>query len=494
MITDVNGTILYVNPAFERITGHSHAQVIGFGPHTPSGDKQRVAVYREMWRMATGNSPWHGQFTDSRPDGSLYTVDSTFTPVRNQAGELVNYVATLHDVTREVQLEEQFRQAQKMEALGRLAGGIAHDFNNLLTVVHISATLIERQLRPEDPLWEHVKRIQLTGSRAANLTKQLLSFSRREVIEPTVLNLNDLVGKLSRILERVVGDDVELVTALAGDLWPVKVDPSQIDQVIMNLVVNARDAMPQGGTLTIETANTFLDEAYAATHVDVQPGKHVMLAIIDTGMGMNREVKSHLFEPFFTTKEPGQGTGLGLATVFGIVKQSGGHIRVASELGQGTTFHIYLPCADEDNAPHEAATDLLPQSSARLVHGTQTVLVAEDDADVLKLAAEVLQSCGYRVLAAGNGPEAVQISAQHDGPIHLLLTDVVMPQMNGQELAKHLQSQRPDLRVLYMSGYADNAIVQHGVLALGAAFLPKPFTIEELTQMVRTVLEAMPFK
>jgi PAS domain S-box-containing protein len=488
VITDVQGTILYVNPAFERITGYSHVQAIGFGPRSPKGSKDHAAFYLDMWRMATSSPPWHGRFTDRKPDGSLYTVDSTLTPVRNQAGEMINYVATLRDVTREVQLEEQFRQAQKMEALGRLAGGIAHDFNNLLTVVHMSAALIKRQLRPEDPLWEHVQRIQDTGKRAANLTRQLLSFSRREVAEPKILNLSELVGDLSQMLQRIVGEDIELVTALRDDLSAVKVDPTQMDQVIMNLVVNARDAMPQGGSLTIETANTILDETYAATHVDVQPGRYVMLAITDTGVGMDSEVQSHLFEPFFTTKEPGQGTGLGLATVFGIVKQSRGHIRVYSEVGLGTTFKIYLPCIVKGEARHKAAPDAFQRGSTRLAIGTQTILVVEDEADVLNLAVGVLQSCGYRVLAAGDGLEAVCISEQHDGPIHLLLTDAVMPQISGQELAKQLQRRRPEMRVLYMSGYADNAIVQHGLLALGAAFLPKPFTVEQLTQKVWAVL------
>jgi PAS domain S-box-containing protein len=487
VITDTEGRALYVNPAFEHITGYSQAEAIGATPDVWIGERAVDTLYHDLWPAVTAGSAWQGQLTGTRPNGSPYTVDLTVTPVRDESGEIANFVATMRDVTREVRLEEQFYQAQKMEALGQLAGGIAHDFNNLLTVIHLSTQLLRRRLRPEDPLWEHVQRIEETGARAAKLTKQLLSFSRRELIEPKVVNMNDLVGELGSMLQRIIGEDIQLKTHLAADLWLVKVDSSQMDQVILNLAVNARDAMPHGGTLTIETSNVILDEAYAAIHVDAEVGRYVLLSISDTGVGMDDAVQAHLFEPFFTTKQPGQGTGLGLATVFGIVKQSGGHIQVSSQVQQGTTFKIYLPWVSE--AERHAHPSPAAPIASRLVHGTETILIVEDKAEVRRLAADVLKSCGYQVLTAEHGLEALWLCKAHPGPIHLLLTDVVMPYMNGTELAEQFQVQRPDTRVLYMSGYADtNVLLQKGS-AFSAIFLPKPFTVEDLTQRVRSVLD-----
>jgi two-component system cell cycle sensor histidine kinase/response regulator CckA len=395
----------------------------------------------------------------------------------------------LQDLERSLEelrrIQAQLLQAQKMEALGRLAGGLAHDFNNLLTIVDISTRLLERQLQPEDPLWDHVQRIREAGERAAKLTRQLLSFSRPEMAEPRVVNLNDLVSDLGRMLQRLIGEDIRLVTHLAKDPWPVKVDPSQIEQVIVNLALNARDAMPRGGTLSIETGNKLLDDTYVAHHVDLRPGEHVVLTISDTGTGMGEEVKEHLFEPFFTTKK--HGTGLGLATVFGIVKQSGGRIRVYSEVGKGTTFRIYLPKTRE--ADVRVAPPAVHASTAR---GTETILVAEDEPAVRELATQILRSYGYKVLAAQNGLEALRVSRAYEGPIHLLLTDVVMPLMNGKELAEELQAEREEMRVLYVSGYSDDVIEHHGVLEEGAIFLAKPFTLEALTLEVRAVLDAPP--
>jgi two-component system cell cycle sensor histidine kinase/response regulator CckA len=347
--------------------------------------------------------------------------------------------------------------------------------------------MVERQLHPQDPLWEHVLRIRETGVRAAKLTKHLLSFSRREIVEPRIVNLNELVGDLSRMLQRVIGEDVRLVTTLHEHLWLVKVDPAQMEQVIVNLVVNARDAMPEGGLLTIETANVTLDDAYAARHVEARPGQYVLFTLSDTGVGMDDEVKAHLFEPFFTTKQRGEGTGLGLSTVFGIVKQSGGHIQVDSKVGQGTTFLIYLPRSDEARVSDETSTLDASEGAAQ---GTETILVAEDETDVRELAVYILSGLGYQILAAENGLEALTASDEHSGSIHLLLTDVVMPQMNGRELAEQLCARRPGLKVLYMSGYSDDVIAYHGVLEKGANVLNKPFTLEELAQKVRTVLDA----
>ena len=394
----------------------------------------------------------------------------------------------MHDL--ETSLEElkrtqaQLLRAQKMEAIGRLAGGVAHDFNNMLTIVHLSTRLLKRQLHPEDPLLEYVQQIEEAGERATALTKQLLSFSRRDVIEPHVVDLNQEIGSLSRMLQRVIGEDIEFVTVLADDLWPVYLDPVQIDQAIVNLAVNARDAMPSGGCLTVETANAVLDRASVNRDVDVQPGDYVKLTVRDTGVGMGDEVKVHLFEPFFTTKERGHGSGLGLSTVFGTVKQNAGHIWVDSEVGQGTTIQIYLPRTGK--VEPQGTLRVTPTSA---LCGSETILVVEDYAGVRDLAAQILRAHGYQVLAAKNGPEAIRISLKHDRPIHLLLTDMVMPGMNGNELAEQIQAQRPGIRVLYMSGYDNRLIEDPTALGEGVAFLAKPLTVETLTEKVRAALD-----
>lgn len=484
MITDTQDTILYINPAFEQISGYSRDEVLGQTPALLKSGKHDARFYDELWQTISAGQVWHGCFVNRKKDGSLYTEEATITPVRNRAGDIVNYVAVKRDVTRELQLEDQFRQAQKMEAVGRLAGGIAHDFNNLLTVILLSARVLGRGLRPEDPLWPNVQIIQETGQRATNLTRQLLTFSRREIVEPQVVDLNQVVGGLDRMLQRLIGEDIGLVVCSAPDLWPVLLDPTQIEQVIVNLAVNARDAMPGGGKLTIEMANTVLDEAYAATHLEVKPGEYVMLAISDTGVGMDDQVKACLFEPFFTTKERGWGTGLGLATVFGIVKQSHGHIWVYSEVGQGTTFKIYLP-----RVTGGRPSPVRPPQQPAAARGAETLLLVEDEPLVRQMTRDILLSLGYRVLAAGDGAEALQVAAAQQGPIQLLLTDVVMPRMSGKELADQLRSGRPEMRVLYTSGYADNAIMHHGVLAEGAHFLSKPYEAEALARKVRAVLD-----
>jgi PAS domain S-box-containing protein len=385
------------------------------------------------------------------------------------------------------QLRDQFHQAQKMEAVGRLAGGVAHDFNNLLTVIHLSTRLMEKKLSSESPLWQHVQRIQDAGQRAAGLTKQLLAFSRREIVEPKVLDLNHVLDELNKMLWRLIGEDIELVTHLADGLWPIRIDPTQIEQVVVNLAVNARDAMPTGGRLTIETANAVLDAAYAAYRLEVEAGEYVLLAISDNGVGMNDEVKAHLFEPFFTTKERGRGTGLGLATVFGIVKQNKGHIAVYSEPGQGTTFKIYLPRLE---AGAHAAPEQPAERAAPLPRGSETVMLVEDETQVREMVKDALVAQGYRVLTAQDGVEALQVIEEYGEPVHLLITDVVMPRLGGRALADQLRPRHPTMRVLFTSGYTDDAIVQHGVLEEGIHFLSKPFELEALARKVREVLDA----
>jgi len=379
--------------------------------------------------------------------------------------------------------EEGLRQSQRMEAVGRLAGGVAHDFNNLLTAILGYGSLLASRFAPDASGREEVDEILRASERAATLTQQLLAFSRKQVLEPVVLDVNDLVRNLEKMLRRLIGEDLELATGLDPSAGKVRADPGQLEQVIMNLVVNARDAMPHGGRLTIETANTDLDEAYAQRHASVRPGRYVMVAVSDTGTGMNAETQARIFEPFFTTKEKGKGTGLGLSTVYGIVKQSEGNIWVYSEPGKGTTFKIYLPRVEE------SAPAAPPRSSdSVLTAGTETILIVEDEPAIRGLSRQVLERHGYRVLEAGDGESALELVRTHPEPIHLLLTDLVMPDMGGTELASRLEDGHPTIRVLFMSGYTDDGVVRNGLLGPGRAFLQKPFTPAILLRKIRDIL------
>jgi two-component system cell cycle sensor histidine kinase/response regulator CckA len=380
--------------------------------------------------------------------------------------------------------ERRLRLAQKMEAIGQLAGGVAHDFNNLLTIIMGYGEIMLSTLRSDDPARELINEIRKAGDRAASLTRQLLAFSRQQVLEPRVLDLNTIVSDTEKMLRRLIGEDISLTTIMDPALERVKVDPGQMEQIILNLAVNARDAMPQGGKLTIETGNVRLDESYAQAHPEVKPGRYVLLAVSDTGCGMDEATKAHIFEPFFTTKGPGKGTGLGLATVYGIVKQSGGFIYVYSELGRGTTFKIYLPLVKETASRGKSVAGLRKSAS-----GTETLLLVEDEDAVRALTRHALKMCGYTVLEAGHSDEAIRICKHHEGVIHLLVSDVVMPQMGGRQLAERLLAMRPKMRVLYLSGYTDDAVVRHGILQAEVAFLQKPFTINALANKVREVLD-----
>jgi signal transduction histidine kinase/CheY-like chemotaxis protein len=400
----------------------------------------------------------------------------------DEAKRHVEEVERLYEEARK--RDDKLRQAQKLEAIGRLAGGVAHDFNNVLSVILSHGELILQDLKPADPLRADIEEICKAASRAAGLTRQLLTFSRQQVIEPKVIDLHEVLMSMDSMLQRILGEDVELVSVAPKSSGRVKVDPSHIEQVILNLVVNARDAMPTGGKLTIETANVVLDESYAVTHLPAKAGPYVMMAVSDTGTGIDRATQTHIFEPFFTTKEKGKGTGLGLSTVFGIVQQSGGNIWVYSEPGKGTTFKVYLPRVD-------AEVDVTrPQVAPPTLYGTETVLLVEDEEQVRKIVLSILRRQGYRVIAAQHAGEALLLCEQHRGPIDLLLTDVVMPQMSGPQLAKRLASTRPEMKVLCMSGYTDDSIVRHGVLETGVAFIQKPVTPTSLAKKVREVLDA----
>ena len=381
-------------------------------------------------------------------------------------------------------LEAQLQQSQKMEAIGTLAGGVAHDFNNLLTTIIGCSDLMMMRIGKDHELRENLEDIRKAGVRAASLTRQLLAFSRKQILEPKVIDLSHVIPDMDKMLRRLIGEDIDLETSLAPDLGRVEADPGQIEQIIMNLAVNARDAMPRGGKLTMETANVDLDEAYARSHMAVTPGPYVMMAISDSGTGMDEETLSKVFDPFFTTKEEGKGTGLGLSTVYGIVKQSKGNIWAYSEPGKGTTFKIYLPRVEKDAVEKEEV-----EATAESLTGSETILVVEDNEMVRDLAQTILQHYGYSVLTAQDGEEAIKVSKEHDGPIDLILTDVVMPKMSGREVSERLNALRPDMKVLYMSGYTGNAIVHHGVLDREMRFIQKPFTTESLARKVREVLD-----
>ena len=419
-----------------------------------------------------------------RKDGSKIWTRENARAIRSENGTILYYEGSIEDISEQKLLETQLLLSQKLEGIGRLAGGIAHDFNNLLTAILGYSILSLGKLREEDPLYYNITEVKKAADRAAALTRQLLAFSRKQILQSKVINLNEIVSDMNKMLSRLIGENIKLRSTLSPDLGSVKTDPGQIEQVIMNLVINASDAMPDSGNLTIETSNVYLDKEYASQHIAVKPGHYVMLAISDTGIGMDEKTQARIFEPFFTTKEMGKGTGLGLSTVYGIIKQSGGNIWVYSEIGQGTTFKIYLPRVDEEAEQLKQAI-----SKQEMPKGTETVLLAEDDESVRHLAKMVLETNGYKVLEAANGGAALLLCEKCKETIHLLLTDVVMPEMSGTELAEHLEVKHPEMRVLYMSGYTDNAIVHRGILKEGMTYIQKPFSPDDLAKKVREVLD-----
>ena len=420
-----------------------------------------------------------------RKDGMVVPVEYVSTPIRDERGKVAGAVVVFRDITERRRLETMVQQSQKMEAVGRLAGGVAHDFNNILGVITGYGELMRRQIEAEHPARPRLEQVLKAAERAAGLTRQLLAFSRRQVIQPRILDLSALVTDLDKMLHRVIGEDVELELRRVPDLGAVKADSTQLEQVVLNLVVNARDAMPKGGHLTIETANVDFDEAYAAAHPPATAGRFVMLSVSDSGIGMDAETQRRIFEPFFTTKAPGEGTGLGLATVYGVVKQNGGFIWVYSEPGRGTSFKVYLPRVDE--RPDALGAERGP---APVPGGRETILLVEDTEGLREVIGEVLAEGGYTLIQASHGEEALAVARRHEGPIHLLLTDLVMPKLGGADLAGELASLRPEMRVLYMSGYTEGAISRQGVLREGSVLLEKPFTNDRLATAVREALDA----
>jgi two-component system, cell cycle sensor histidine kinase and response regulator CckA len=492
-MTGSDGKILKVNQAFADMLGLSieELQRVTLFEITHPDD---VVKSRECLRslLVGERMSYRMEKRYKHRDGHWVFSDTSATLLRNGQGDLRYIIVSVVDISARKQfeaerekLEEQLRISQRMEGIGRLAGGIAHDFNNLLSVILCSTDFALESAREDDRVREELLEVKKAGERAAALTRQLLAFSRKQVLQPVALDLNQIVVGIEKMLHRILGEDIDYMQVLAPDLGVVWADPGQIEQVLMNLIVNARDAMPAGGKLTLETSNVELDEDYAARHVAVKPGAYVQLVVTDTGCGMDATTKARLFEPFFTTKEQGKGTGLGLSTVYGIVKQSGGNIWVYSELGLGTTFKIYLPRL-------ESAVAAAPMIKAAMTCtvGTETILVVEDEEAIREIAKRILYLAGYTVLAAANADDALLICKAHQGKIHLLLTDVVMPQMGGRMLAERLTLACPGIKVLYMSGYTDDAIAHHGTLDAKTHFIAKPFSAAELTKKVREVLDS----
>ncbi|MBM4332539.1 MAG: PAS domain S-box protein [Deltaproteobacteria bacterium] len=489
---DLAGNLTFFNDSFCRIWGYSKEEMMGMNNRQYTDQENAKKVYQTFNKVyRTGQPAKEFDWDILRKDGTKRYIETSVSLIKDLSGNRIGFRGIVRDITERKRaekemaaLQEELRQSQKMEAIGRLAGGFAHDFNNSLTLIKTCSQLALLELKEGDLLKEKIDMIHKATERATNLSRQLLAFSRRQIMEMKVLNLNNLLLDLDKMLRRVIGEDIELVNMLAGDLGRVKADPGQIEQVVLNLALNARDAMPKGGRLVIETANVEMGQEYARIHASVVPGRYVMLAVSDAGVGMTLEVRERIFEPFFTTKPKGKGTGLGLSTVYGIVKQSGGNIWVYSEPELGTTFKVYFPRVDE---PLE--TEKKKPQVMYLPHGGETVLLVEDDRDVRTLTVQILKKQGYHVLDAANAGEALLSAEDYPGEINLLVTDVVMPGMSGRTLAEKLLLLHPPMKVLYMSGYTDEAIVRHGILEKGINFIQKPFSLEGFTEKVREVLD-----
>jgi PAS domain S-box-containing protein len=484
VVKDPLHRFVLVNEAFLEFVGKSREEVIGETAYSLLPREKADFIWAREEETLNQGIEQSEEIDLPDKDGTIHTMMVRTARFMDKGGNK-QFVAVLRDISDYRRLQEQFLQSQKMEAIGKLAGGVAHDFNNMLNVINGYCELMFDELGPNNPLREDLNQISLAGKRASALTTQLLAFSRKQIMQPEILNLNALITTMNPMLRRLIREDIDVITIADPQLGRISADPMKMQQVIMNLVVNAGDAMPEGGTLTIETANVALDAEYARKHVAVKPGPYVLLAISDNGAGMDEETRSHLFEPFFTTKVKGKGTGLGLSTVYGIVKQSNGFIWVYSEPGKGTTFKIYLPRIDAE------AKDLSTETEkAQDLPGTETVLVVEDEPAVRGLTTRILRERGYTVLEASNGAEALDIAQTYQEEIHLLITDVIMPGLSGRDLSGKITASRPGIRTLFVSGYTDNAIVHHGILDADVSFLQKPFSVQSLCLKVRETLDS----
>ncbi len=483
VITDAKGTILWVNQAFTSLTGYGREESIGQTPRMLKSCEHDHHFYEHLWSTIRSGQVWRGEIKNRKKDGSLYHEEMTITPVSPASGEITNFIAIKQDVTDKKKLEAQYRHAQKMEAVGRLAGGIAHDFNNVLSVIIGYSSLSLEKLEPAHAVAGHLLNIKSAAERAASLVKQLLTFSRQQVVYPRIIDLNALVKNTQDMLRRLVGEDVSITVKETTPLGTIKADVGQLEQVLMNLVVNARDAIADGGQVTIETRNVYLDESYQSEHEPVKPSHYVMLSVSDTGCGMDEKTKVRIFEPFYTTKEPGRGTGLGLATIYGIVKQSGGYIWVYSEPCQGTIFKLYFPLVSD--IPEVLSK---PRERTEVRGGSETILLVEDDEAVRDLIVLTLQNAGYTVLDASTPEAAIELAANHAGKVDLLLSDIVMPSISGIRLTPMLRTSRPDLKVILMSGYAAETLARQAPIPLDVRFLEKPFTKDSLLTTIQNVL------
>ena len=483
--TDPDGFVIFWNKFAELLYGWTPEEAVGrtIAELTPSPFLREHGA--EIVERGAAGESWTGELLVQGKSGKAFPALLTYSPVRDEGGRVLGFVTVSIDLTERRNLEEQFRQSQKMDAVGRLAGGIAHDFNNLLTVIRLNTEIIMEGFDPTDPRSEDVKQIRSAAERASALTRQLLAFSRKQILQPRVLDMNSVVGTVEPMLRRLIGEDITIASNSEARGYVVA-DPGQLEQILVNLIVNARDAMPQGGRITIETRNVELDDHYTSEHAPVVPGRYVMLAVGDTGIGMSSDTKEHAFDPFFTTKEAGKGTGLGLATVYGIVKQSGGYVWIYSEEGLGTTVKLYFP---EVSAAAAFTTSEQRPASSEKRRGSETILLVEDEDAVRGLASRILEKQGYRVIAAQHGREAMDIASKEEGHIHLVLTDVVMPGMNGRGLVERLSGIRPRIKSLYMSGYTDDDIIRRGFIEPSKSFLQKPFTSDALLLTVRKVLD-----
>ena len=486
IITDIQGTILQVNRAFEQMTGYSGEEVIGKTPRILKSGKHEAALYNHLWKTILAGRTFRMIFQNKKKDGTLYQENQTITPIKNNQGEITHFVAIGKDVTAEKKLQDQLYQAQKMEPIGQLAGGIAHDFNNILVTIQGYADFISKSVDKESTVYSDVQEIIHAGQRAAALVKQLLAFSRKQLIQPRVVNLAETLVGFQKMLRPILMENIEIVAVPAPNLGLVYVDPHQIEQVLLNLAINARDAMPNGGKLTIHAHNVRLDKHYAETHGEVTPGDYVAISIGDTGTGMTPEVKAHIFEPFFTTKGLGKGTGLGLATCYGIIKQHNGHLSCYSEEGQGTTFRIYLPRIYNQEETIVSETPL-----GKIAGGHERILLVEDEAMVRRFVESSLRNLGYQVLSVAYPDEALRILLENPAPpIDLLLSDIIMPKMSGKALAMEARKHFPNLKILFMSGYTGEQLSGDGILNPDVNFLEKPFTHEVLAAKLREILDS----
>ena len=487
MVTDPDAKIQYVNPAFEKISGYTREEAVGQTPRMLGSGQQDVEFYRNLWATLSSGNTWHGRFINRRKDGLLYTEDALISPVCDAAGHLINYVAVKRDITEQLRVTEQLQQAQKMDSIGRLAGGVAHDFNNMLGVILGHAEMAMELTNPDHPIHEDLLEIQKAAERSAALTRQLLAFARKQTATPKVMNLNETVEGMLNMLRRLMGEDIELRWNPQADLWPIQIDPSQIDQILANLCVNAREAIVGVGKITIETHDIVFRPVDAEKQTGSLPGDYVRIDFRDTGCGMTQDTLDHIFEPFFSTKKKGLGSGLGLATVYGVVKQNNGFIQVHSRPSQGTLFHIFLPRHQGKLEPQDTSTSSSPPAG-----GHESILLVEDEPAILKITGQILEGLGYTVRKALSPAEAIRLATEQGSEIDLLLTDVVMPEMNGRDLAQKILKIQPKLKCLFMSGYTADVIARNGVLDKGVHFIEKPFTKQTLALQIRQALDSPP--